>query len=215
MRRPPDEASVTTEKPDWFLGINWPEFWHEARSATIWIILGLGVITSIQAVTIGLWWILPPIRPFMNYWQVSASDWNTVRAIWFAEVPLAYLLRRVLGTARQEMLEREGIYAQNLSMAFQLNGIEEIGHLEYHSVEATKDHPKGLGYIINTSTHKRYRTDIYLEYGVDGLRIPKFMHPSQAELDRYCKTAQPAIERCDTVASIRDLKPLPKPSGSS
>lgn len=195
------------------MGFDLKQALKELGWAIFWIALGLGTITVIQL------WIFPVILvPLGNSLSfpslgIQASDWNTVRAIWFAEVPLAFLLRRVLGSWRQEALERESIYSQNIASAFDLNGIDDTDHLEWHAPEKTPPKKKGVeyfGYIINTNTHKRYRCDKALSYAVDGLRITKVQtYATLADLDKYCDEAKPKIERLDNIPSMKDLKPRP------
>jgi len=109
-----------------FGGIPWHDLRNEGILAAIFIVIGLGVITFIQLAVFPF--LLAPAGKALSFPNlgITSEDWNTVRAIWFAEVPLAFLLRRILGGARVEYAEAKQRAFDNIITALDKRGIKDL-----------------------------------------------------------------------------------------
>lgn len=91
---------------------------------------------------------------------LSDSDWNTVMTIWLAEVPLAFLLRRLLGAARVENVEAKQRQFENLMKALEARGVREYRHLRaFRASPIRRIKGKVIQVIVNIHSSKAYWMD--------------------------------------------------------
>jgi hypothetical protein len=188
----------------WLLG-------HDLFWASIWIASGIIVITFIQLLIFpGL---LVPLGLLLSFpsLNIQPGDWNTARSVWLVEVPLAFLLRRVL-QGGVENVQRRTNHTQNLAETFELNAVKGVQHLRYRVVEPSFRpwHPNGQGYIVNTHTGKGFLCDIALDDAAQGLRLPRTNFHTRKDRDTNPEDAKLSIKYIERPPNIEDLMPNPK-----
>lgn len=133
-------------------------FFGELGRGILWILAGLAVITAIQ-------FTLYPLvaLPFFNLihinLEVQPSDWNTVRAIWFAEVPLAYILRYLFGEYRRTQIDLDQNWKDDFMNFLQMNKVEEpFDWLKGYWYSPPKvEGGSNVGVFLNKTTHRIFK----------------------------------------------------------
>ena len=147
-----------TDQP---LGLRYQIWWRvqafaiEAGKALAVIVAGLVLISAFNA-----WYDLQLKAVFAFSFTATDADWNTVRAIWVAEVPLAFLLRYALRQNRTEFQDQNFNDFDALHTAMTSRGIDNCEHLRFAKVLAkgkTKGSPKHF-YAVNLDTGLAYET---------------------------------------------------------
>jgi len=179
-----------------------PKWWRklllkETGKLVVLVLAGIVVIVLIEQA------YFYALDKYLTFLDITRQDWNTVLGIWTAEVPLAFLLKYLLGGYASQGFERVGAYLDAVKTAFEYNGIKSTTHLRYLEIEE-KGQPQ---FIVNTDTHKRFKADELMAALALVRAVKTHPFPTLDACNRYCDEEKPPIQKADTEYQIEDLMP--------
>ena len=120
------------------------------------ILIGLAIIEAVQ---FGIYPWLAGIGALLGLPSlgIQSGDWNTLRAIWTAEIPLAFVLKWATGGYKSELVESA---REDFDLALKILN-ERDQYTNFMLVEALpKRGPSKRFYIVNKRNHKLYRATV-------------------------------------------------------
>jgi len=152
------------------------------------------------------------IGPYVNF-HPTQVDWDTVAAIWTAEIPLAFLLTALL-ERRRELRDRINDDFNNLVMVMEKRGVKDFDQLRYARVFSEnwlRGRRERWSWLINTDTGEAYdvRDVSRYWYLASELLIDFHDFDSKETFDSFCGKYRINLN-WEELPSISALRPNPE-----